>query len=305
MRCVDVVWWCYCMCLSVYSCSFWYADWVRSKLPWRKSSHHPQGIGHYHSICHQQGTVFTFPCSTYIIFVWNRESCMLKVFPHWGIYFSEDGARWVATKSKAAYSCLTTGKLKANSVMLKGLLTFSVYPLSIKLFLILIICVTVIFFSPFPVSLCLTGKSELFSHGLHPWHSRVGCVIHPGHSDLDVDWRWWGRNQRVRVRVCADFLAKVTTDHHIWLLQEPAAVIWLLLLLQFYCPFKLCICLCSIGADDFLVIHTRDDCAALHGTTPYTHSSLGTPINMPWLGGAQTGRGASVVSFTTGIGWRR
>uniref|UniRef100_A0A3Q4BEA1 RAVE complex protein Rav1 C-terminal domain-containing protein n=1 Tax=Mola mola TaxID=94237 RepID=A0A3Q4BEA1_MOLML len=49
------------------------------------------------------------------------------------------------------------------------------------------------------------------------------------------------------------------------------------------------------GNDDFLVVHTRDDLAALHGTTPYTHSSPGTPINMPWLGGVQTGRGASVM----------
>lgn len=55
-------------------------------------------------------------------------------------------------------------------------------------------------------------------------------------------------------------------------------------------------CVCSVGGDDFLVVHTRDDLAALHGTTPYTHSSPGTPINMPWLGGMQTGRGASVVS---------
>ncbi|KAL7392288.1 hypothetical protein ABVT39_022451 [Epinephelus coioides] len=47
--------------------------------------------------------------------------------------------------------------------------------------------------------------------------------------------------------------------------------------------------------DDFLVVHTRDDFAALHGTTPYTHSSPGTPINMPWLGGVQTGRGAAVM----------
>ncbi|XP_029916827.1 dmX-like protein 1 isoform X2 [Myripristis murdjan] len=49
------------------------------------------------------------------------------------------------------------------------------------------------------------------------------------------------------------------------------------------------------GGDDFLVVHTRDDFAALHGTTPYTHSSPGTPINMPWLGGLQTGRGAAVL----------
>ncbi|KAI3372724.1 hypothetical protein L3Q82_023186 [Scortum barcoo] len=49
------------------------------------------------------------------------------------------------------------------------------------------------------------------------------------------------------------------------------------------------------GSDEFLVIHARDDFAALHGTTPYTHSSPGTPINMPWLGGLQTGRGASVM----------
>lgn len=53
---------------------------------------------------------------------------------------------------------------------------------------------------------------------------------------------------------------------------------------------------CSVGGDDFLVVHARDDFAALHGTTPYTHSCPGTPINMPWLGGLQTGRGASVVS---------
>lgn len=207
------------MCLSVYSCSFWCADWVGSKLPWRKSTHHTQGIWHHHSICHQQGTVFTLPCSTYIIFVWNRESCMLDVLQRWAIYFSEDGARYITTKSKAAYSCLTTGKLKAKSVTLRGLLTFSVHPLSVKLFLTLITCVTVISFSPFPVSLCLTGKSELFSHGLHPWHSRVGCVIHLGHSDLDVDWWWWGWNQRVRARVCAHSLVKLTTDHHIMLLR--------------------------------------------------------------------------------------
>ncbi|XP_062273548.1 dmX-like protein 1 isoform X3 [Scomber scombrus] len=51
----------------------------------------------------------------------------------------------------------------------------------------------------------------------------------------------------------------------------------------------------SVGSDDFLVVHARDDFAALHGTTPYTHSTPGTPINMPWLGGLQTGRGASVM----------
>uniref|UniRef100_A0A4W6C758 Dmx like 1 n=1 Tax=Lates calcarifer TaxID=8187 RepID=A0A4W6C758_LATCA len=51
----------------------------------------------------------------------------------------------------------------------------------------------------------------------------------------------------------------------------------------------------GVGGDDFLVVHARDDFAALHGTTPYTHSSPGTPINMPWLGGLQTGRGASVM----------
>uniref|UniRef100_A0A8D2LKD2 Dmx like 1 n=1 Tax=Varanus komodoensis TaxID=61221 RepID=A0A8D2LKD2_VARKO len=34
----------------------------------------------------------------------------------------------------------------------------------------------------------------------------------------------------------------------------------------------------------------------LEGTTPYTHSNPGTPINVPWLGGTQTGRGAAVVS---------
>ncbi|NXU54405.1 DMXL1 protein, partial [Turnix velox] len=49
------------------------------------------------------------------------------------------------------------------------------------------------------------------------------------------------------------------------------------------------------GSDDFLVIHARDDLANVQGTTPYTHSNPGTPINMPWLGSTQTGRGASVM----------
>uniref|UniRef100_A0A671L0G7 DmX-like protein 1 n=1 Tax=Sinocyclocheilus anshuiensis TaxID=1608454 RepID=A0A671L0G7_9TELE len=49
------------------------------------------------------------------------------------------------------------------------------------------------------------------------------------------------------------------------------------------------------GTDDFLVVHARDDFSVLHGSTPYTHSSPGTPINMPWLGGLQTGRGAAVL----------
>ncbi|KAK1801253.1 hypothetical protein P4O66_022937 [Electrophorus voltai] len=49
------------------------------------------------------------------------------------------------------------------------------------------------------------------------------------------------------------------------------------------------------GSDDFLVVHARDDYSTLHGTTPYTHSSPGTPINMPWLGSHQTGRGAAML----------
>ncbi|XP_006162399.1 dmX-like protein 1 isoform X2 [Tupaia chinensis] len=49
------------------------------------------------------------------------------------------------------------------------------------------------------------------------------------------------------------------------------------------------------GSEDFLVIHARDDLTAVQGTTPYTHSTPGTPINMPWLGSTQTGRGASVM----------
>uniref|UniRef100_A0A8D2MGG2 Dmx like 1 n=1 Tax=Zonotrichia albicollis TaxID=44394 RepID=A0A8D2MGG2_ZONAL len=36
-------------------------------------------------------------------------------------------------------------------------------------------------------------------------------------------------------------------------------------------------------------------------STPYTHSNPGTPINMPWLGSTQTGRGASVVSHLSKI----
>ncbi|XP_066499855.1 dmX-like protein 1 isoform X2 [Hoplias malabaricus] len=49
------------------------------------------------------------------------------------------------------------------------------------------------------------------------------------------------------------------------------------------------------GGEDFLVVHARDDFSTLHGTTPYTHSSPGTPINMPWLGSLQTGRGAAML----------
>lgn len=49
------------------------------------------------------------------------------------------------------------------------------------------------------------------------------------------------------------------------------------------------------SSEEFLVIHAHDDLAAVQGTTPYTHSNPGTPINMPWLGSTQTGRGASVV----------
>ncbi|KAG8516720.1 DmX-like protein 1, partial [Galemys pyrenaicus] len=49
------------------------------------------------------------------------------------------------------------------------------------------------------------------------------------------------------------------------------------------------------SSEDFLVIHARDDLTAVQGTTPYTHSNPGTPINMPWLGSTQTGRGASVM----------
>uniref|UniRef100_A0A4W3JQR7 Dmx like 1 n=1 Tax=Callorhinchus milii TaxID=7868 RepID=A0A4W3JQR7_CALMI len=47
--------------------------------------------------------------------------------------------------------------------------------------------------------------------------------------------------------------------------------------------------------DDFLLVHTRDDLSDIQGSTPYTPSVPGTPINMPWLGSTQTGRGASVM----------
>ncbi|XP_058133514.1 dmX-like protein 1 isoform X2 [Dasypus novemcinctus] len=49
------------------------------------------------------------------------------------------------------------------------------------------------------------------------------------------------------------------------------------------------------GLEDFLVIHARDDLTPVQGATPYTHSNPGTPINLPWLGSTQTGRGASVM----------
>ncbi|TSL10182.1 DmX-like protein 1 [Bagarius yarrelli] len=51
----------------------------------------------------------------------------------------------------------------------------------------------------------------------------------------------------------------------------------------------------ELKGDDFLVVQTRDDFTTLHGTTPYTHSTPGTPINMPWLGSHQTGRGAAML----------
>lgn len=46
-----------------------------------------------------------------------------------------------------------------------------------------------------------------------------------------------------------------------------------------------------VDQEDFLVIHARgwfNSCK--EGTTPYTHSNPGTPINMPWFGSTQTGR---------------
>uniref|UniRef100_A0A5F8ABK6 Dmx like 1 n=1 Tax=Macaca mulatta TaxID=9544 RepID=A0A5F8ABK6_MACMU len=57
------------------------------------------------------------------------------------------------------------------------------------------------------------------------------------------------------------------------------------------------------GSEDFLVIHARDDLTAVQGTTPYTHSNPGTPINMPWLGSTQTGRGASVFGIVDADGY--
>ncbi|XP_048383976.2 dmX-like protein 1 isoform X5 [Stegostoma tigrinum] len=51
----------------------------------------------------------------------------------------------------------------------------------------------------------------------------------------------------------------------------------------------------SKGSDEFLVVHARDDFGDLQCSTPYTPSVPGTPINMPWLGSMQTGRGASVM----------
>uniref|UniRef100_UPI00398E6F2A dmX-like protein 1 n=1 Tax=Pristiophorus japonicus TaxID=55135 RepID=UPI00398E6F2A len=50
----------------------------------------------------------------------------------------------------------------------------------------------------------------------------------------------------------------------------------------------------SKGSDEFLVVHAREDFGDLQCSTPYTPSVPGTPINMPWLGSMQTGRGASV-----------
>ncbi|KAK7831362.1 hypothetical protein U0070_024650, partial [Myodes glareolus] len=56
------------------------------------------------------------------------------------------------------------------------------------------------------------------------------------------------------------------------------------------------------GSEDFLVIHARDDLTAVQGSTPYTHSNPGTPINMPWLGSTQTAftchdSGATVLAY--------
>ncbi|XP_072137542.1 dmX-like protein 1 isoform X4 [Mobula birostris] len=51
----------------------------------------------------------------------------------------------------------------------------------------------------------------------------------------------------------------------------------------------------SKGSDEFLVVHAREDFGDLQCSTPYTPSVPGTPINVPWLGSTQTGRGASVM----------
>ncbi|XP_032873372.1 dmX-like protein 1 isoform X3 [Amblyraja radiata] len=48
-------------------------------------------------------------------------------------------------------------------------------------------------------------------------------------------------------------------------------------------------------SDEFLVVHAREDFGDLQCSTPYTPSVPGIPINMPWLGSTQTGRGASVM----------
>lgn len=121
-------------------------------------------------------------------------------------------------------------------------------------------------------SRCFPGQSQLFSDRLHSWDPGAGRLLHPGHSDTDVD-RWWGRDGGQRVR-CILHRCAVNVFNAVSLIKTQSMF---------------------DRNEDFLVVHARDDFTALHGTTPYTHSSPGTPINMPWLGGVQTGRGAAVV----------
>lgn len=102
--------------------------------------------------------------------------------------------------------------------------------------------------------------------------------------------------ESIRCYYCCAFSIAVSIYAHKVLISYKAqfCLYYVIFLMKIYST-SLWLCLCSVGGDDFLVVHARDDFAAIHGSTPYTHSSPGTPINMPWLGGVQTGRGASVV----------
>ncbi|XP_043915100.1 dmX-like protein 1 [Protopterus annectens] len=59
------------------------------------------------------------------------------------------------------------------------------------------------------------------------------------------------------------------------------------------------------GSDEFLMVRTREDLLSIQGGTPFTQSTPGTPINMPWLGSTQTGRGASLEFATKFNGIRK
>lgn len=128
------------------------------------------------------------------------------------------------------------------------------------------------------------------------WHQ---CSLFPLHS-LGRHWRKLYLNLIITWSSIwmLYFQIHLTMDHS----NDPFKLLFQLTgrekthyVVQFSFGPVLCFMRCFRG-DDFLVVQTRDDFTTLHGTTPYTPSSPGTPINMPWLGSHQTGRGAAMVS---------
>lgn len=137
--------------------------------------------------------------------VWIREKVMLHALHgeiHWAwcyLYFSS----WCTSSHHLKQN---SGKRKQNGIGGWGLgggifplawLTL-IHALGVLLLVYLYFSGSCFSLSLIPISVCPPGKSQLFSHGLHPWHSRAGCVSHLGHTNPDLDWRWRGWIQRVR-----------------------------------------------------------------------------------------------------------